>query len=139
MVQTITADLIKGKQKLKFLPRHFNRYMLVAETAIYEKLTKFCKSYSGGVWNFYDLSNGGFYLAPDIEELLPIFIDTNDFEDTVSADAAGIICTLFVLNEMSWATANFSEISQNFAKAYHLLRDYIECHPEFIKIWRALD
>jgi hypothetical protein len=52
-----------------------------------------CSKYS--VWEFYDLSNGGCYLAPNrgaYELSAP-----NGFEATVSADVAGLIASLYAL------------------------------------------
>jgi hypothetical protein len=31
-------------------------------------MDRFCASYSGGIWQFYTLSNGGAFMAPEANE-----------------------------------------------------------------------
>ncbi|WP_231862027.1 antirestriction protein [Legionella hackeliae] len=52
----------------------------------------------------------------------------------MSADAAGIITTLCVLNQLCWKTKSDKTIQQ-----YYLLRDYIEYHKEAADIYAAID
>jgi hypothetical protein len=52
--------------RLGTLPRHFGRHMLTVETRIYSFMARFAKTYSGGFWNFVELSNGGFYMTPPL-------------------------------------------------------------------------
>lgn len=134
MTTIITSHLINDKQRLSFLPKHFGSQMIVGERGIYKALSIMCSSYNGGYWNFYDLSNGGFYLAPDMDGLLPIFVESNGYDGEVSADAAGIISTICVLNQRCWKTESEKTINQ-----YYLLRDYIEFHKEASEIYKAID
>ncbi|HEN5591473.1 TPA: antirestriction protein, partial [Legionella pneumophila] len=121
-------------QRLSFLPKHFGTMMIRAEQAIYNTLKVMCSSYEGGYWRFYELSNRGFYLAPDMDEPLPIYVEGNGYDGEVSADAAGIITTLCVLNQLCWKTKSDKTIQQ-----YYLLRDYIEYHKEAADIYAAID
>ncbi|HAU3562013.1 TPA: antirestriction protein, partial [Legionella pneumophila] len=75
-----------------------------------------------------------FYLAPDMDEPLPIYVEGNGYDGEVSADAAGIITTLCVLNQLCWKTKSDKTIQQ-----YYLLRDYIEYHKEAADIYAAID
>ncbi|RMW99891.1 antirestriction protein [Legionella jordanis] len=134
MTTIITSQLVSDNQRLSFLPKHFGPMMIRAEQAIYKALGTMCSSYDGGYWHFYELSNGGFYLAPDMDGLLPIFVEGNGYEGHVSANAAGIITTLCVLNQLCWMTESEKTINQ-----YYLLRDYIEYHKEASDIYAAID
>ncbi|ANN97224.1 TPA: antirestriction protein [Legionella pneumophila] len=134
MTTIITSKLVSDQQRLSFLPKHFGTMMIRAEQAIYNTLKVMCSSYEGGYWRFYELSNRGFYLAPDMDEPLPIYVEGNGYDGEVSADAAGIITTLCVLNQLCWKTKSDKTIQQ-----YYLLRDYIEYHKEAADIYAAID
>lgn len=134
MTSIITAKLVHDDHRLSFLPKHFGSMLASAEQDIYTILRHICSSYTGGYWHFYELSNGGFYLAPDMDELLPIFIESNGYDGLLSADAAGIITTLYVLNRLTWVTESEKTINQ-----YYLLRDYIAHHKEAREIYAAID
>lgn len=131
---TIIATRVSNKNRLRFLPKHFGRYCLQAENYIYDTLSSMCPEYNGAYWHFYELSNQGFYMAPDLSDPLHIEIVSNYYQDDVSADAAGIITSLFALNAFSW------EMKQdNFIEAYHLLMDFAEKHSESSQIFTAID
>lgn len=134
MTTIITSKLVSDQQRLSFLPKHFDTMLLRAEQAIYNTLKVMCSSYEGGYWHFYELSNRGFYLAPDMDEPLPIYVEGNGYDGDVSADAAGIITTLCVFNQLCWKTKSDKTIQQ-----YYLLRDYIEYHKEAADIYAAID
>lgn len=75
MNPSITANLVKENQRIAFLPKFLGSLMLRFEPFIYQILTNICEPYDGGYWHFYELSNAGFYMAPDMKGLVPIFID----------------------------------------------------------------
>ncbi|MDB9569410.1 antirestriction protein, partial [Providencia rettgeri] len=61
----ITAIEVKNAQaRLTFLPSKLGRYCIAFENAIYNWMTRNAVAYNGGYWDFYTLSNGGFYLQP---------------------------------------------------------------------------
>jgi hypothetical protein len=43
---------------------NFGRQMMIFEEDLYTNMSQLCADYTGSYWNFYDLSNGGCYLAP---------------------------------------------------------------------------
>jgi hypothetical protein len=71
----ITAKLIKAEQRLNMLPN----LMIKAEAMIYFRLSQLSADYQGGYWECYQLSNGGFYLAPSDPERLRLYVSENDF------------------------------------------------------------
>lgn len=40
---------------------------ITLEPRIFAWMDRFCDEYSGGLWSFYTLSNGGAFMAPDAE------------------------------------------------------------------------
>src|ERR1022692_1022899 len=96
---TISATLVGEAERLNFLPRFFGeRFMLLGENAVFDWMGKLSEDYNGGFWNFYTLSNGGFYMAPAGRDVMQISVDGNGFDGTLSADAAGIVATIFALD-----------------------------------------
>jgi hypothetical protein len=132
---SIVATCVPEAQRLSFLPRHFGRQMMILEEDLYTHMSELCADYSGGYWNFYDLSNGGCYLAPSGAELYRISVSGNGFEGSLSADAAGITATLFAMNTL---TFRFPRLPQH-AERYYQLRDFAYTHTEARLILAAID
>jgi hypothetical protein len=108
--------------------------MMQVESRIYDQFREIAPGYDGGFWEFVDLSNGGGYLAPAGETFL-IDQPSNYFQGTVSADAAGVIVTLYVLSELSF---KYPE-EPLFADHFHQLRDFAAEHAEAALIFSAID
>jgi hypothetical protein len=90
--------------------------------------------YRGAFWQFYELDNGGFYMAPDRGTYRNI-IDTNHYEGTLSADAASITTCLFACSHLSFNDCK----GELFVERFHQLRDYALGHPEWGEIFSAID
>lgn len=92
--------------------------------------------YRGGLWQFYSLSNGGFYMAPDFDTKFTVSCE-NGFEGNLSADALGITACLYAYSHLSFSeNKGFAEIC---AKQYHWLREYMLEQPEARSILGAID
>lgn len=130
----IVAKDVPDGQRMTFLPRRFgSRLVLAAESMLYEWLRRLSPDYTGGIWRFVDLSNGGFYMAPYGDTPLRVRWDDNGFDGQLSPDAAGIVATLFTLSHLSFAG------HEALADAYQQLLDYAASHPESASIFRAID
>lgn len=78
--QPVTASLVAEAQRLDFLPAYFGpRLMMRGEALVYAWLRRLCERYSGAYWHYYTLSDGGFYMAPDLADRLEIEVDGNGF------------------------------------------------------------
>ena len=130
--QKIEAREIPDGERLQMLPRHFGRDMLTVEYAIFAFMRKLSQRYTGGYWIYFELSNGGFYMAPQSDNRFPVNVDGNCLE--MSADAAGITACLFALSHLSFQTNN-----EKIAEHYHLLRDFALDHTEASVILAAID
>jgi hypothetical protein len=109
-------------------------FPLHLEPAIYGITERMAEDYKGGYWEFYTLSNGGFYMAPSGDRCFHVTCD-NQFEGDLSADALGITSCLYAYSNLSFADG----IAREYARQYHLLREYMMEHPEVRAILGATD
>ncbi|MFM0224185.1 antirestriction protein [Paraburkholderia dipogonis] len=138
MSKTITATVIPTVDRLRFLPGIFTaRLMIQGEGLTYQQATNLSADYKGGLWTFYRLSNGGGYLAPDTDRRFNVSVQGNDYEGEVSADAFGVIVTLFVFGALCWI--DNETLREKFTDHYHQLRDFAKDHTEAGAIFRAID
>ena len=135
----ITAALVDDQHRLSFLPTYFGaRGMLHGEATVYGWMHALCDTYNGGYWHYYTLDNGGFYMALDSDQCLTLAVDGNGFQGEMSADAAGIVVTLFALCQLASEAAD-TDLGDALADRYHALRDFAAAHVERLVIFRAID
>jgi hypothetical protein len=130
----IVASVVPDHQRSAFLPSQLGRHMITGEALVFGWLDRLCVDYTGGLWDFYSLSNGGFYLAPSQEKPFAIEVPTNGFIGEMSADAAGIVASLFALCDLANRVGEDKMIDQ-----YHWLRDFAIGHAESRSIMGAID
>ncbi len=131
----IKAAVVPEMARLSVFPKFFGtRFMLVGESAIYNWMGALCSSYDGGLWNFYELSNGGFYMAPCDVEKFDVIVRRNHYTGTMSADAAGITACLFAFGQLANQTAQ-----PHIIDLYYKLREYALRHFEASEIIAAID
>jgi hypothetical protein len=131
----VTAALVPDANRLNFLPRHFGRQMMAVEQEVFTQMRALCEDYNGGYFHFFDLSNGGCFLALESSDPLKIGVVGNGYEGTMSAVAAGITATLFALSALCF---RFSH-AERLAERYHQLREFALDHPEAGAIFAAID
>lgn len=127
-------EITDSVQRSMILPKYFPGAELKAELLVYHWMDRLCDGYSGGYWLFYELSNGGFYMAPqnktEFETQCPGFGDSV----RLSADAAGLVACLFAVNQIANETA-----TDDIINLYYRIRDYAAGHAEAAGIFRAID
>jgi hypothetical protein len=137
-MNTITAKEVPTRQRLRFLPEFFTpRLMMNAEAMIYTQAAQLSPDYEGGLWTFYRLSNGGFYVAPDSAKRFTIEVGGNQYEGEADADAFGVIVTMFVLGALVWIDSE--ALREKFSDHYHQLRAFAKEHADADTIFRAID
>ena len=137
--QPVTASLVLANRRLTFLPSYFGpRLMMRGETLAYAWLRRLCDGYSGGYWHYYTLTNGEFYMAPELSGRLRLEVDGNGFGGEMSSDAAGIVATLFVLGQLAAETQG-SAAADALIDRYHFLREFVHGHAEAGAIFQAID
>lgn len=103
------------------------------EHAFFNAMHLFDDTYHGGWWDFFKLSNGGFYVALKADK--QFHLDSpNGFECDVDANTAGIMVSAFAYSNLS-----FGPNGEAFGEEYHNLSDFIFQHPEAGTIRAALD
>ena len=136
MIDTITRQQVVDDQRINITADFFGVYFpLRLEPFVYAMTSKLSDDYSGGYWQFYALSNGAFYLAPDSDGRFQV-ISENGHECLMSADALGITVCLYAYSHLSFGDDEFSD---KCARQYHLLRDYMFNHPEARSILGTID
>jgi hypothetical protein len=130
----IEAYRVSQHARIGTLPRHFGRHMLTVEGQIYDLMRRFSPNYTGGDWQFLELSNGGFYMTPP-DKTLRLSIPSNGYAGHMSADAAGITVCLFTFSQLSF---QYQDV-EIFSRHFHRLRDFAIGHAESVQIFAAID
>jgi hypothetical protein len=131
--RSITAAIVSEEERLTVLPRHFGLHMMIFENSVYLFMRALSTGYTGGFWRFFELSNGGFYMAPEVTEL-PLRADGNGYEGRMSGDAAGITACLYALSHLSFTVGD-----ERISGHYYRLREFAAQHREAIEIFAAID
>ena len=138
MSTLITASLVPDEQRLDFWPLHFGRIpqWIFIETRIFGWMDRFCEDYSGGIWHFQTLSNGGAFMAPEAEddEKWTLLNNMNGNSAEMSAEAAGIAVCLIEYSHHACRTK-----CDAMTEHYYRLRDYALQDPESSAILRIID
>lgn len=138
MANAITASLVSDEQRLDFWPLHFGRIpqWILIEPRIFSWMDRFCENYRGGIWQFYTLSNGGVFMAPEAEgnEKWMLFNNMNGNRAEMSGEAAGIAVCLIEYSHHACRTE-----CDAMTEHYYRLRDYALHHPESHAILAIID
>ncbi|MGM7902150.1 antirestriction protein [Yersinia enterocolitica] len=134
----LIATSIPDEQRLDFWPLHFGSIpqWIRLESCIFGWMDRFCEDYSGGIWQFYTLSNGGAFMAPeaDIDEKWALFNNMNGNSAEMSVEAAGIAVCLIEYSHHACRTE-----CDAMTEHYYRLRDYALQHPESHAILAIID
>ncbi len=136
MTDQITRQQVSDDQRISITVDLFGVYFpMRLEPFVYAMTSKLSDDYGGGYWQFYSLSNGGFYMSPDSDGRFQVICE-NGHECLMSADALGITACLYAYSHLSFGDDDFSETC---ARLYHLLREYMLDHQEARSIFAAID
>ena len=108
--------------------------MLRGELLVYQYMERLCETYKGGSWVINRLDNGGWYMAPKRDEPMHLQWTDNMFDGVMSSDAAGIVATLFAINNIA-TTYEIEELGP----AYNKLLVFANEHAEAGLIGGAID
>ncbi|PHV19212.1 antirestriction protein [Janthinobacterium sp. BJB446] len=130
----ITAVLVTDvDERMECLPNVAGMRCLLLEFTIYSMLGRMSQDYEGGYWDFYKLSNGGFYMSPQTDNTFRMRCE-NMFEGEVNAQTAGLIACA-----MAYSHLSFAEDADCFGEAYMLLWQYLAQQSNAAIIFAALD
>ncbi|MGB2832938.1 MAG: antirestriction protein [Methylotenera sp.] len=136
-MNTITRHSVQTNLRIKHTAHLFGiQFPLSIEPAIYAIAGNIASEYSGAYWEFYTLSNGGFYMAPDLDKLYAVSC-INGYEGSLSADALGITACLYAYSHLSFSGNR--ALAEVCANHYHWLREFMLEHAEAGSILKAID
>lgn len=130
------ATLVPDNRREMFLPALFGvRHLIAAENTVYTFMDRLSpQDYGGGFWNFYECDGRPLFMAPQSTSRFWIESDITQFRGEVSAEAAGVIATLFTFSHLS-----FRFESDLLVEGYHRLHAWCDGHPEASEIFQAID
>ena len=131
---SINASIVPDHLRLGTLPKRFPGLYLVFEVSVFNYMGTFVQSYNGGYWEYVNLSNGGFYMSLKSDESFLVEVTSNDFAETLSADAASLVANLFAYCRL----ANQHQLDY-LIEGFHALRQFALNHPESTLIFSAID
>ncbi|HHU0693071.1 antirestriction protein [Citrobacter sp. Marseille-Q3906] len=134
----LTVTQVLDEERINFWPQHFGTIpqWITLEPRIFARMDRFCAGYSGGIWSFYTLSNGGAFMAPDTDsnEAWTLFNCLNGNAAEMSAEATGIAVCLIEYSHHACRTE-----CDTMTAHYYRLRDYALQHPEAHAILHIID
>lgn len=132
---TISSHLVPDADRTNHVHGLFGlHFPLRLEPTIFNMAGMLAPDYTGGYWQFYALSNGGFFMAPEgecYEVVCP-----NGYAGQLSGEALGITACLYAFSHLSFGGDAFAEVC---AEHYHLLREFMLEHAEAGAILAAID
>ena len=134
----ITATPLDDAQRMSVPAALFGvMFTTRVEPYVFGIARKLSEQYDGGYWEFYALSNGGFYMAPAADEVSHVRCE-NGYEGMMSGDALGVTCCLYAYSHLSFAVPD--ALAGECARQYHLLREWmLSGHAEARAILAATD
>jgi len=133
----VTRTLIAEDQRLSHTAKLFGAHFpMVIEPVVYGITGRIAVDYLGGWWLMYTLDNGGFYMAPDCDQIFQVSCD-NYFTGELSADGLGVTACLYAYSHLSFSKDKV--FGRLMADHYHRLRSFMFEHPEVAAILEAID
>ena len=134
---TSTCQRLKDSERISFPAELFGvHFPLLVEPFVYGVTESMAPEYKGGYWQFYRLSNGAFYMAPDSGSYFPVACQ-NGYDGVLSADALGITACLYAYSHLSFL--DNPVLAETCAEQYHWLRDDMLEQTEAEAILGAID
>jgi len=129
----IISHLVPEHRRMSCVFRSFGRFAVQVEQYAQATMRESCAAYNGGLWDYYELSNNGFFMAPTCAEAYQVS-RANYFEGELSAQAVGIMVSLAGILT-TWCRSEVDLLGIR----YESLIDYARAQPEWSLIRAALD
>ena len=98
----IHRELLSDAQRIIHTAQIFGMaFPMKLEPTVYSMTDMLADAYRGGYWDFFRLSNEGFYMAPHSDKMFIVY-SSNGYNGTLSADALGIAVCLFAYSHLSF-------------------------------------
>ena len=136
ILTSITCTAVPESERMTVVDKLFGiSNVLKLEPTVFNMAGMLAAEYDGAYWQFFTLSNGGFFMAPREETIYDI-CDENGFEGKLSANGLGLAACLYAYSHLSFGDGPFG---QTCATQYHLIREHAFEHHEALQIMRAID
>ncbi len=133
---SITRQCVDDAQRVNHTAKIFGvNFPMRLEPTVFNMAGRLAAAYNGGYWEFYVLSNTGFYMSPKTDARFEVSCE-NGYEGGMSADALGIAACLYAYSHLSFGGDAFADVC---AGQYHALREFMFEHAEVTAILRATD
>lgn len=133
----VTRELVPEDQRLAITDKLFGiRYPLELEPAIFNFTERLSEDYKGGYWDFFLLSNGGFYLSLAGDRTYHVISD-NFLEGDLSSDALSLAACLNAYSHLSFVGS--AAFSDTYTDHYHRLLEFAMYHEETKFILKIID
>lgn len=133
----IYHELLGDQQRVNYTAALFGvNFSVRLEPSIFTIAGQLSRDYTGGLWQFFALCNGGFYMAPQSEHRFKV-VSENGFEGEMSADALGITACLYAYSQLSFTGEG--AFQETCADQFHLLRACALAHAEAGAVFAAVD
>ena len=138
--ERIVCTPVPDEQRVAFWPGHFGSIpqWIILEAIVFAWMDRFCTDYHGGIWNFYTLSSGGAFMAPEAsgedDGKWSLFNSMNGNGAEMSAEAAGITVCLMTFSHHAMRTE-----CDAMTGHYYRLWDYALNHAEYNAIMHIID
>ena len=129
----VISTQVPEHRRMSCVFRSFGRYAVYVEQYAQDVMRESCTAYSGGYWDYFELSNNGFYMAPTGVDRYSVS-RSNYFEGELSAQAVGLMVSLAGIMT-AWGKYEVDFL----ALRYESLLDYARSHAEWSLIRQALD
>lgn len=132
----IISTPVPESQRMNTVDNLFGvRYVTLFEPTVFNMAGMLAANYDGAYWQFYTLSNGGFWMAPRASTIFAVSCQ-NGFDGELSGNALGLAAVLYAYSHLSFGADAFADLC---ATQYHHVREYTFEHPEAKAILRAID
>lgn len=118
----IEDSIVEHEAMMASITNHFGEVAPMVEHNVFSWMKFFSEDYNGGIWDYHELSNGGFYMTPPAG-MYKVHQKENGFCKVISAQLAGIIATYFSLYSLSLRDYEDAEL---YYKYICLLNEYID-------------
>ena len=137
IIMNITCKLVSTHLRTKVTAQLFDlNFPMRLEPTIFSFADHMAENYSGGYWDFFTLSNGGFYMHPQSDGPFIVSCE-NGHEGSLSGDALGIVVCLYAYSHLSFCVGG--GLDEVCAEHYHRLREFALNHDEADGIFSAID
>ncbi len=137
MNDIITSAVVPEHQRVEITAALFgSRFPFQIEPAIFDFARDLSEDYGGGSWEFFALSNGGFFMCPRAPNRFHAE-SPNQNTATMSSEAFGIAVCLFAYSNLSFSSD--LALSETVSEAFHRLRGFALDHANAADILRIID